>query len=258
MSFYIYQILNKVNNKRYIGSTKDFINRISHHVNQLKINTHYNRYLQRSYNKYGGENFSIDIVCYVFCENDDRDLLYEIERDHVDAYKTLRPLGYNLVVPKNTPGHKRGEESPMWGSKRSDETKAKLRAAHLGKPKPSLIGRFISEETRKKMSLAKKGRKLTPEQIEVLRKANLGREPWNKYRPMPDGFGKRQSCYVSGFNNPRAKLDKNDILEILSLKDEILKNIPFRKQLADLYGVCPGTIFKTVKRYEDKYKDMLL
>lgn len=47
----IYKIRNLENGKIYIGSTKDFKKRKSIHLRQLKLQTHHNIHLQRSYNK---------------------------------------------------------------------------------------------------------------------------------------------------------------------------------------------------------------
>lgn len=48
----IYKIKNNINDKVYIGSTKDFEKRKSRHLNELKNNKHHSIYFQRFYNKY--------------------------------------------------------------------------------------------------------------------------------------------------------------------------------------------------------------
>ncbi len=53
----IYYWNNKINNKKYVGSAKDFIIRKKRHLNYLNKNDHYNIKLQRSWNKYGLNNF---------------------------------------------------------------------------------------------------------------------------------------------------------------------------------------------------------
>ena len=49
----IYQILNTVNGKFYIGSAVDFTLRWAQHKWEFKNNRHSNTHLQRAYNKYG-------------------------------------------------------------------------------------------------------------------------------------------------------------------------------------------------------------
>lgn len=48
----IYKIKNNINDKVYIGSTKDFEKRKSRHLNELKNNKHHSIYFQRFYNKH--------------------------------------------------------------------------------------------------------------------------------------------------------------------------------------------------------------
>jgi group I intron endonuclease len=59
----VYEIRNKVNNKRYIGSTiMSFTKRLEHHRCLLRNGTHKNTYLQRAWNKYGEDNFEFNIL----------------------------------------------------------------------------------------------------------------------------------------------------------------------------------------------------
>lgn len=58
----IYRIKNKINGNCYYGSSKNIKNRWKKHYNQLKTNSHYNTILQRAWNKYGEENFVFEIV----------------------------------------------------------------------------------------------------------------------------------------------------------------------------------------------------
>jgi len=58
----IYKIVNKVNGKYYIGSSKNIKRRWSGHKVKLNKNEHFNSHLQNSWNKYGKENFEFLIV----------------------------------------------------------------------------------------------------------------------------------------------------------------------------------------------------
>ena len=49
----IYQILNIINNKRYIGSSSNLIKRNNRHLDELIKNKHCNLHLQNSFNKHG-------------------------------------------------------------------------------------------------------------------------------------------------------------------------------------------------------------
>ena len=58
----IYQILNKVNNKIYIGSSEQFDIRIKTHFSKLRMGKHENKELQKDFNLYGEESFSYSII----------------------------------------------------------------------------------------------------------------------------------------------------------------------------------------------------
>jgi group I intron endonuclease len=75
----IYRIINKVNNKCYIGSAINIFGRFATHRNQLRDNKHHSVYLQRSWNKYGEDNFVFERVEY--CE---KNILLIREQYYID------------------------------------------------------------------------------------------------------------------------------------------------------------------------------
>jgi group I intron endonuclease len=144
----IYQIVNKINNKRYIGSASFLNIRERAHLNKLKNNLHENKYLQRSYNKYGKENFKFEIILYCDKEN-----LIFYEQRAINFY-TFKKL-YNISpTAGNTLGVKYSEESKKRMSiaqrNMSNETKEKIRK--------SKIGTKHSKETKIKISKNRKGK----------------------------------------------------------------------------------------------------
>lgn len=56
----IYKIVNKINNKIYIGKTNDIQKRIKRHLRSVKNKI--NRYLYVAINHYGWENFDAEII----------------------------------------------------------------------------------------------------------------------------------------------------------------------------------------------------
>lgn len=58
----IYRIRNIINNKCYYGSSKDINKRWERHKKELAQNKHCNIILQRAWNKYGEDNFIFEIV----------------------------------------------------------------------------------------------------------------------------------------------------------------------------------------------------
>lgn len=100
----IYKITCTHNNKVYIGSAcglgegksykrKGFYRRWMAHINDLNQNKHRNRYLQNSWNKYGADSFTFEILEY--CNKEDAKTLedYYIEVLH----SSIGDYGYNIL-----------------------------------------------------------------------------------------------------------------------------------------------------------------
>jgi len=88
----IYKITNIINNKIYIGQSKDIFLRLRGHKSSLKSNIHFNIHLQRSYNKYGFSNFIFDIL-----EECNEDIINEREKYWINFYNSHNRLyGYNI------------------------------------------------------------------------------------------------------------------------------------------------------------------
>ena len=84
----IYKIVNKVNGKYYVGSSRDIRKRWrSDHRKELTYNYHSNDYLQKAWNKYGGDSFELVIVERVeLCE------LQKVEQKYLDIAKSQQHL----------------------------------------------------------------------------------------------------------------------------------------------------------------------
>lgn len=93
--FGIYKLVNLKNNKIYIGSAVNLHKRIKRHFRELKNNEHYNNHLQKSYNKYGLENFTYEII--ESFEEIKYEKLLEIERNYIIKYNCVEK-GYNQVI----------------------------------------------------------------------------------------------------------------------------------------------------------------
>ena len=94
----IYKILNKSNGKCYIGSSCNLNKRKYQHFNSLMKNKHYNLYLQKSFNKYGKDNFEFIVLCKC-----DESQLIELEQFYINKIKPE----YNAVLTAGrTTGYK--------------------------------------------------------------------------------------------------------------------------------------------------------
>ena len=149
-NFKVYIHINKVNNKKYIGITKQNI--------KYRWRSDGSGYLRnpRFYSaiqKYGWGNFE-HIVLH---DNIDEKTAKLLEQHYIKYYKTKdKRYGYNM-----TDG---GDGT--WGVIVSDETRKKLSVAGKGKKR--------SAETRLKQRLAKLGKRPTPETLIKLSESHKG------------------------------------------------------------------------------------
>lgn len=158
----IYCIENLVNHKKYIGQSNNIEYRWKRHKYELSRGSHDNDYLQKSWDKYGQDNFKFYIL-----ELCDVSMMDELEVYYIDLYQTInRDNGYNLTsgggankqyskevcdkISQALMGHEvspetrkkvsehhadvSGEKHPMYGRKHSEEAKEKMRQAGLGRP----------------------------------------------------------------------------------------------------------------------------
>ena len=137
----LYAIKHIASNKAYVGSSHNVENRISTHKSKLSNNTHHNKHLQNSWNKYGKDSFESKIIA--ICKDEKESA--ELEQAFLDCfyYDNL----YNL---KNMAfGVGSGKHHPNKGKPLSFEHKLKVSIALKGKGRPH------TEETKKKLRIIK-------------------------------------------------------------------------------------------------------
>jgi len=89
----IYKIENKLNGKVYIGSSKNIKQRFRQHLSDLKNNNHHSIHLQRSWNRYGKNNFEFSIIKEITYKND----LLTNEQYYIYKFDSLnKNKGYNI------------------------------------------------------------------------------------------------------------------------------------------------------------------
>lgn len=225
----IYQIVNTVNGKRYIGSAKCFKVRWTKHLGDLRLSRHHSAYLQRSWNAHGADAFLFEIV--EFCDVAE---LIAREQAWIDAAKpeyNVSPTAANCTGVKHSAATKLKHSLARVGKKASPEAVAKRigqkrtaeqrarfseaqKAAYeklspeqkleragriaavnrerltgrkqsaesIAKRAASLMGRIVSDETRERISEAKKGRRLSAEHVAALMAASKGRKMSEAFR----------------------------------------------------------------------------
>jgi len=199
----IYCIRNKINDKRYVGQSIDIVGtRWRDHKNDLRNDKHENKYLQHAWNKYGEENFAFEVVEMVKKEDlDKREIALIFE------YKTFldRSCGYNLT------------------------------AGGLGGQR----GVSRSVETREKISVAHKGKKLSSSHRQKLSVAHLGQQAWNKGFKQPE-----RGLAMLGDNHHNAKLTWKEVRQMRKM----YKNSKIsQRQLGEKFGVARTTVQQIIE-----------
>lgn len=147
----IYKITNKVNGMMYIGQTKHDIKiRWKQHCH----NGNGCRFLHHAINKYGADNFIIEVIDTANSKIE----LDEKEKYWIDKLNTISPNGYNLKSGGNTP--KYSQESRLRMSKNHHDVS--------GANNP-MYGRIFSKETKLKISKALTGKRLSQQRKEYIR-----------------------------------------------------------------------------------------
>lgn len=161
----IYTITNIVNNKIYVGCTTSFSKRWRDHKNLFKKCTHPNRYLSAAVKKYGFENFKFEIL-----EECAPEYVVFLEQYWINLLdSTNKKFGYNI----------RNKSDSNLGFKHSEETKRKIGNANKGKQSllgktltvkhkqnisNAKLNHIVSNETKEKIRKAHLGLKHTEEQ----------------------------------------------------------------------------------------------
>lgn len=139
----IYKITNKINGKIYVGQSIDIQRRFWQHKNELNKGTHHSEHLQNSWNKYGEQAFSFEIIEECTLKEIDKKEEFWISKFNTCDTK----LGYNLKPGGN-----------------------------------SCCGFTMSEEACRKISKALTGIKRNQKTLQKISKNNKGVQQWGKPR----------------------------------------------------------------------------
>lgn len=201
----IYQIMNKVNNKIYVGSAVDIKQRWNKHKSLLRKKIHANDHLQKAWILYGEDIFQFNVL-----EKCNKENLIQKEQYYLDLLnpeynickiagnclgvkhleETKRKQSLALKDYNNNPEIRQkkslmmiGENNPIFGAKRSTEVKQKISETRIrlnlskGENHP-LFGKHHSEETKKKISASLKGNRLSEETRQKM--SLIKKQFWNE------------------------------------------------------------------------------
>lgn len=189
MSCGIYQILNTLDSKCYVGSSIDIEKRFygpKGHLQMLQGNFHHSAKLQRAWNKYGQASFKLNIL-----QECDKEQLHFLEAFWMTKLDSAYQ-GYNICVLTL--------ENDRVSSKKLEETKRKISASMTGRKVSAETGRKISEaktgfkyteESKKKMSEAK--RPPVSEQTRLLL-SQQAKQQWQDGRGHSQRLAKKEGC----------------------------------------------------------------
>lgn len=157
----VYKITNTLNGRVYYGSTQEFGKRWNSHIRMLKKNDHHNRFLQFDYNKCGDKCFVFEILETVDGSKEER--LLKEEQYLLEFFDSGNKC-YNLTNKAISRERCKNKQNRAC----SEETKKKISEANKG--------RVYSEEARKNMSDAHVGYKPTDEARQNMSNAQKARK----------------------------------------------------------------------------------
>ena len=168
----IYRIKNLIDNKVYIGQSKNVQSRLDGHKSCLKNNRHINTHLQNAYNKYGEENFKFEII-----EECQEAKLTEREQYWIDYYGGINSNNNYNFKEASSPGKfselsRQKMSKSKLGTKREKWVCEKLSKSFKGRP-GYWKGKHRSNETKEKLRQLHSGKKQTPEHIKNATEARI-------------------------------------------------------------------------------------
>jgi group I intron endonuclease len=133
----IYKITCCVNKRIYIGSSINIKIRIRAHINSLRKNKHINKSLQNSYNKHGEWEFIYECIEAVNKDINTEELL-KIEQRYLDKLTPWdETIGFNLCKIASKPPCRKGAVF-------TEEHKKKISAARKGKKHPHSYSTLVT------------------------------------------------------------------------------------------------------------------
>jgi group I intron endonuclease len=200
---HVYRIYFPGSGKCYIGQTCDLKRRAESHIKADSI-------IGLALRKYDEWSISVLHTCYSRYESN------RTEIEEIRNFDSVSPNGYNL----SRGGEGSGTGGTFLGCRHTDESLAKMSESHKGVKAP-----WVSK--------ALKGKKQTPEHIEKVRQAGVGRKHSDSTKqkmsesafkrtrlPFSDKAKKNMGKHVRGSGNPSCRID----VQIKKLKNRMEKS----------------------------------
>lgn len=236
----VYRIINIYTGKTYIGSSICIKTRLREHLIELRKNNHHSIILQRAWNKYGSHAFKFCIL-----QETNKEKAVSVEQLYINEYNSCNPLyGYNICPnAQSTLGYVHSEETKQkiaekaMGRKVSDEAKKQMSISRIGK-KHASPPREVVERT----AAAKRGKKLniSDERREQLIKQMIGNKNLLGYKHTEESRKKMKE-------KRKGKKRLINEAQAQEIRDLYLEGLIMRN-LADLYKCKLMTIRRIVHR----------
>lgn len=139
----VYYIKCLVSDRIYIGCSKNIKIRYNIHMGELRRNVHYNAELQKDFNIYGEHQFILEIITLCSIEELRNKEKYYI--DNLNPYYN-RPVAKHWLGKKFQKEHREKLREVHIGSKRSLETKEKMRNTALEKNRVESLKKYIENK----------------------------------------------------------------------------------------------------------------
>lgn len=252
MTIGIYKITNIIDGKFYIGSSNNIEKRWISHRYHLRHNKHHAEHLNRAWRKYGENSFIFEIL-----EETEQSALIEMEQKYLDKFQSWKPkIGYNnCKIAGSQIGRKHTEKTKKLigkihkGKRITQESRERMRQSAIKRAK-------ITEETRKKMSEAQKGREAWNKGIaqeqevkDKISKARKGKKSNSKgYKWSEEQKSKLKEIRKTGSKNASSRFNKQEVVEIRRMFLEEDKN---QTEMSKLFECSRGAIKGALLKYED-------
>lgn len=241
----IYAIVNLINNKVYVGKSKNINRRWQDHKNSIfKNSKDANRHLKNAVNKYGINNFNLEV-------------LEEISIDKGDGYfndKELFWMDYlNSCDRENGYNLRRDSSTRMFVSKETRELQSK---ASMGVNNPN-YGNNWNEEAKKRMSEIKKSQYesgVVTTNWSAIKKGHENKvKIWEENPQLKKDMAKRVSEAKSLYNILKINIKTLKVEEIFNTFMQLKEKYPETGKTV-VFSACNGHK-KSYKGYYWRYQD---
>lgn len=273
----IYKIINTLNGKFYIGSSKNIHKRWRQHLSHLRTKVHNNIILQRVFDKYG-----VKVLKIVIIENCDQHNLFKREQHFIDTLKPPYNIGKKASGGDNLTGHPNRDEIIGRISKAitermknlTAEDRKKLSEDAMGEKNPNFGNKWSKKQRdhmrkilktiwtdEQKQKSSEEMKRYYQEHPETRQKISIAaskrtgkKNPFYNKKHSKKSKNKMSKATTDKWNNmtPEERADHNPQVRKVSINTQIYYGVT---EAARQLGVCPATICFRIKSKNKKFAE---